>query len=63
MNGGPCLCGDPYCRRCFPNGGEEMDYDDTIDPPPDEPREYDDEDEDPDKDARERAEDEHDRSE
>lgn len=23
---GPCLCGDPACRRCFPSGG-------TYDPP------------------------------
>lgn len=24
---GPCLCGDPYCGRCFPQPVEEEDPD------------------------------------
>jgi hypothetical protein len=24
MSSGPCMCGDPMCRRCFPNPKREM---------------------------------------
>ena len=27
MRNGPCLCGDPECRRCFPNVGEDEEED------------------------------------
>lgn len=25
----PCLCGDPYCPRCFPNQYDWEDYEDA----------------------------------
>jgi len=24
-NAGPCLCGDPLCKRCFPGGYDDED--------------------------------------
>ncbi len=27
----PCLCGDPYCRRCFPGGYYEQDENEAYD--------------------------------
>jgi hypothetical protein len=28
---GPCLCGDPWCERCFPRAPVEPDPDDLYD--------------------------------
>jgi hypothetical protein len=47
---GPCLCGDPYCRRCFPSY-QDVEVFDYEGPEPD------DEEEDPSRSDRERAED------
>ena len=30
MSGGPCLCGDPACGRCFPGGAAIMDAEDKA---------------------------------